>query len=108
MELRIAASQIDSLAELTGQGQKLVKTMAFGLPMNPTHPRMKAQRFERACESNLRSVGVSRETIKGIAIPTCVVDERLLEGTDAEIEALVYGLTEEETAIVEQRNGSTI
>lgn len=38
MEFRIADTFTDSLAKLTGEEQKAVKTTAFDLQMNPANP----------------------------------------------------------------------
>ena len=38
MEFRIAATFTDSLTKLTGNEQKAVKTTAFDLQTNPSHP----------------------------------------------------------------------
>src|SRR5215831_14102294 len=38
MEFRIADTFTDSLARLTGEEQKAVKTTAFDLQLNPAHP----------------------------------------------------------------------
>ena len=41
MEFRIADTFTDSLARLTGNEQKAVKTTAFDLQLNPSRPGMK-------------------------------------------------------------------
>ena len=41
MQFRIADTFTDSLAKLTGDEQKAVKTAAFDLQMNPAHPGLK-------------------------------------------------------------------
>ena len=46
MDFRIADTFTDSLARLTGDEQKAVKTTAFDLQLNPTNPGMQFhQRF---------------------------------------------------------------
>jgi hypothetical protein len=40
MEFRIADTFTDSLARLTGEQQKAVKTTVFDLQLNPAHPGM--------------------------------------------------------------------
>ena len=40
MDFRIADTFTDSLARLTGDEQKAVKTTAFDLQLNPAHPGM--------------------------------------------------------------------
>jgi len=61
MEFRIADTFIDSLARLADQDQKAVKTTAFDLQMDPTHPGMQLHDLERARDPNFRSVRVSRD-----------------------------------------------
>lgn len=61
MEFRIAATFTDSLARLTGEEQKLVKTTAFDLQLNPANPAMSCHKLERAREENFWSVRVSRD-----------------------------------------------
>jgi len=48
MEFRIASSFTDSLAKLTAQEQKAVKTTAFDLQMDPANPGMQFHRIEHA------------------------------------------------------------
>ena len=61
MEFRIADTFIDSLARLTGQEQKAVKTSAFDLQMNPASPGLGIHRLDRARDPNFASVRVSRD-----------------------------------------------
>ena len=61
MEFRIASSFTDSLAKLTAQEQKAVKTTAFDLQMNPASPGMQFHRVEHAKDSNFWSVRVSSD-----------------------------------------------
>src|SRR5210317_195586 len=61
MEFRIADTFTDSLARLTGDEQKAIKTTAFDLQMNPANPGMKFHRVERARDANFWSVRVSRD-----------------------------------------------
>lgn len=61
MEFRIAATFTDSLARLTGEEQKLVKTTAFDLQLNPANPAMSCHKLERARDENFWSVRVSRD-----------------------------------------------
>jgi superfamily I DNA/RNA helicase/mRNA-degrading endonuclease RelE of RelBE toxin-antitoxin system len=56
MEFRIADTFTDSLAKLTGEEQKVVKTTAFDLQMNPANPSMQFHRVERAKDKNFWSV----------------------------------------------------
>src|SRR5690606_38832616 len=56
MEVRIADTFTDSLARLTGDEQKAVKTTAFDLQLNPANPGMNFHRLERARDRNFWSV----------------------------------------------------
>ena len=61
MQFRIADTFTDSLAKLTGQEQKAVKTTAFDLQMNPASPGMKFHKLDRAKDPNFWSVRVSSD-----------------------------------------------
>lgn len=61
MEFRIADTFTDSLARLTGDEQKAVKTTAFDLQMNPAQPGLQFHRLDRAKDRNFWSVRVSRD-----------------------------------------------
>ena len=61
MQFRIADTFTDSLARLTGDEQKAVKTAAFDLQMNPAHPGLKLHQVDRAKEKDFWSVRVSRD-----------------------------------------------
>ena len=61
MQFRIADTFTDSLARLTGDEQKAVKTAAFDLQMNPAHPGLKLHQVDRAKDKNFWSVRVSRD-----------------------------------------------
>lgn len=61
MNLRIADTFTDSLARLTGEEQKLVKTTAFDLQMNPANPGMKFHRLDKAKDKNFWSVRVGAD-----------------------------------------------
>ncbi len=61
MQFRIADTFTDSLAKLTGQEQKAVKTTAFDLQMNPASPGMKFHKLDRAMDPNFWSVRVSSD-----------------------------------------------
>ena len=61
MEFRIADTFTDSLARLTGDEQKAVKTTAFDLQMNPANPGLSFHRLERVRDPNFWSVRVSRD-----------------------------------------------
>lgn len=61
MEFRIADTFSDSLARLTGEEQKAVKTTAFDLQMNPANPGMQFHRLNKAKDPNFSSVRASRD-----------------------------------------------
>jgi hypothetical protein len=61
MDFRIADTFTDSLARLTGDEQKGVKTTAFDLQVNPANPSHKLHKLDRAQDSNFWSVRVSRD-----------------------------------------------
>lgn len=61
MEFRIADTFTDSLAKLTGEEQKAVKTTAFDLQLNPANPSMQLHKLERAKDKDFWSVRVSRD-----------------------------------------------
>ena len=61
MQFRIADTFTDSLAKLTGDEQKAVKTTAFDLQMNPAHPGLKLHQMERAKDKDFWSVRVGRD-----------------------------------------------
>lgn len=59
MEFRIADTFTDSLARLTGEEQKAVKTTAFDLQMNPANPGMQFHKLDKAKDKNFWSVRVN-------------------------------------------------
>ena len=59
MEFRIADTFTDSLADLTNQEQKAVKTTAFDLQMDPARPGMHFHRIDRSKDDHFWSVRVS-------------------------------------------------
>ena len=61
MEFRIADTFTDSLARLTGDEQKAVKTTAFDLQLNPANPGMSFHKLDKARDKNFWSVRVSRD-----------------------------------------------
>ncbi len=61
MEFRIADTFTDSLAKLTGDEQKVVKTTAFDLQLNPANPGMQFHKLDKAKDPNFWSVRVSRD-----------------------------------------------
>ena len=61
MQFRIADTFTDSLAKLTGDEQKAVKTTAFDLQMNPAQPGLKLHALDRAKDKHSCSARVSRD-----------------------------------------------
>ena len=61
MEFRIADTFTDSLARLTGEQQKAVKTTAFDLQMSPAQPGMQFHKLGKARDPNFWSVRVGRD-----------------------------------------------
>jgi mRNA-degrading endonuclease RelE of RelBE toxin-antitoxin system len=61
MEFRIADTFQDSLARLTGDEQKAVKTTAFDLQLDPKSPGMQFHRLDKARDRNFWSVRVSSD-----------------------------------------------
>lgn len=61
MEFRISDTFTDSLARLTGEEQKAVKTTAFDLQINPANPGTSLHKLDRAKDTNFWSARVSRD-----------------------------------------------
>ncbi len=61
MHFRIADTFTDSLAKLTGEEQKAVKTTAFDLQLNPASPGMQFHKLNKAKDKNFCSVRVSSD-----------------------------------------------
>ena len=61
MEFRIADTFTDSLARLTADEQKIVKTTAFDLQVDPSRPSMQFHKLDKAKDKNLWSVRVGRD-----------------------------------------------
>src|SRR6202165_5680132 len=61
MDFRIADTFTDSLARLTGDEQKVVKTTAFDLQLNPVNPGMSFHKLDKAKDKNFWSVRVSSD-----------------------------------------------
>jgi mRNA-degrading endonuclease RelE of RelBE toxin-antitoxin system len=59
MDFRIADAFTDSLAHLTGDEQKAVKTTAFDLQIDPANPGMQFHKLDKAKDRNFWSVRVS-------------------------------------------------
>lgn len=56
MDFRIADTFTDSLARLTGDEQKAVKTTAFDLQLNPARPSLSLHRIEQSKDKNFWSI----------------------------------------------------
>ncbi len=61
VDFRIADTFTDSLARLTGDEQKAVKTTAFDLQMNPVNSGMSFHKLDKARDKNFGSVRVSAD-----------------------------------------------
>ena len=61
MDFRIADTFTDSLARLTGDEQKAVKTTAFDLQINPANPGMSFHKLDKAKDKNFWSVRVGSD-----------------------------------------------
>jgi mRNA-degrading endonuclease RelE of RelBE toxin-antitoxin system len=61
MEFRIADTFTESLARLTGEEQKAVKTTAFDLQLNPANPGMSFHKLDRGKDRNFWSVRVGSD-----------------------------------------------
>lgn len=61
MHFLIADTFTDSLGKLTGDEQKLAKTTAFDLQMNPANPGMQLHRIDNSKDKNFWSARVGRD-----------------------------------------------
>ncbi|MBI5847235.1 MAG: DEAD/DEAH box helicase [Nitrospirae bacterium] len=61
MQFRIADTFTDSLAKLTGEEQKAVKTTAFDLQLNPANPGMQFHKLDKAKDKNFWSIRVNSD-----------------------------------------------
>jgi mRNA-degrading endonuclease RelE of RelBE toxin-antitoxin system len=61
MQFLIAETFTDSLARLTGEEQKAVKTTAFDLQVDPTNPGLQFHKLAKGRDKNFSSVRVSRD-----------------------------------------------
>lgn len=61
MEFRISDTFTNSLAKLTGQEQKAVKTTAFDLQANPQSPGLRFHRLDKVRDPNFWSVSVNMD-----------------------------------------------
>jgi superfamily I DNA/RNA helicase/mRNA-degrading endonuclease RelE of RelBE toxin-antitoxin system len=59
MEFRIADTFTDSLAKLTGEEQKAVKTAAFDLQLNPAQPSLQFHKLDKAKDQSFWSIRVN-------------------------------------------------
>jgi len=61
VEFRIADTFTDALARLPAQEQKVVKTSAFDLQLDPASPGLKLHRIDRSKDANFWSIRVNRD-----------------------------------------------
>jgi len=61
VDFRIADTFTDSLTRLTGEEQKLAKTTAFDLQLNPSSPGLSFHKLDRAKDKNFWSVRVGSD-----------------------------------------------
>ncbi|MBI4524723.1 MAG: UvrD-helicase domain-containing protein [Deltaproteobacteria bacterium] len=61
MQFCIADTFTESLAKLTGEEQKAVKTTAFDLQINPANPGMQFHKLDKSRDPNFWSVRVNRD-----------------------------------------------
>ena len=61
MQFRISDTFTASLARLTGDEQKAVKTAAFDLQMNPAHPGLRFHKLDGARDVNFWSISANRD-----------------------------------------------
>src|SRR5256884_9029066 len=61
MDFRIGDACTDSLARLTGDEQKVVKTTAFDLQVDPVNPGMSFHKLSKAKDKRFWSVRVSQD-----------------------------------------------
>lgn len=61
MEFRIADTFTDSLARLTGEEQKAVKTTAFDLQLNPSNPGASLHKLDQSKDPNFWSARVNKD-----------------------------------------------
>src|SRR3954463_9752542 len=61
MDFRIADTFTDSLARLTGDEQKAVKTTAFDLQLNPANPGLSFHKLDKAKDKNFWTVRVGSD-----------------------------------------------
>jgi mRNA-degrading endonuclease RelE of RelBE toxin-antitoxin system len=61
MEFRIADTFTDSLAKLTSQEQKAIKTTAFDLQINPVSPGLRFHKLDRSKDPNFWSISINMD-----------------------------------------------
>src|SRR5580700_6437019 len=61
MDFRISDTFTDSLARLTGDEQKAIKTTAFDLQLNPASPGLSFHKLDKAKDKNFWSVRVNAD-----------------------------------------------
>ena len=61
MNFRIASTFTDSLAKLTGDEQKQIKTTAFDLQLNPANPGLSFHKLDKARDKRFWSIRVSSD-----------------------------------------------
>ena len=61
MEFRISDTFTASLARLSGQDQKAVKTAAFDLQIDPSNPGLRFHRLDKAKDTNFWSISVNMD-----------------------------------------------
>ena len=61
MDFHISDTFTDSLAKLTGEEQKVVKTTAFDLQINPANPGLSFHKLDKARDKNFWSVRVNTD-----------------------------------------------
>ncbi len=61
MQFRIAETFTDSLARLTGEEQKAVKTTAFDIQVNPSQPGLQFHKLDKPKDPNFLSVRVNKD-----------------------------------------------
>lgn len=66
MQFGIADTFTDSLARLTGDEPKAVKTTVFDLQMDPVHPSLGFHKLDRAKDKNFWPVRVSSDIRLGV------------------------------------------
>ena len=61
MDFRIADTFTDSLARLTGDEQKAVKTTAFDLQLNPESPGLRFHKLDKVRDKGFWSISVNMD-----------------------------------------------